>query len=89
MKYLLLVSTLLLSSCTDFWYDSTQMKFKEACSDEAAKWSSSPEQTNAYCDCLLEKMMKKYPNDEDAIAHLGELSADTSLINCREQIMNK
>jgi len=88
-RIFLLLCMASLSSCTDFWDGSTQRKFHEACAGEAVKWAGTPEKADVYCNCVLEKMMKKYPNEDDAFGHLGDLSKDTSLINCKDAVMNK
>jgi len=84
-----LLPLILLCSCTGFWSGSNQRKFKEVCADEAIKWAASEEQADAYCKCVLDKMMRKYPDEEDALMHMGDLAMDTSLINCREEVMMK
>lgn len=76
----------LLGSCTDFWSGSTKRRFHEACTEEAIKWAGSTQRADSYCECVLQKMMQKYPNEEDAFAHMGELAQDTDLISCREVI---
>jgi hypothetical protein len=80
---------LIVASCTDFWSGSNQRRFLDVCNESAMKWAGTQDKADAYCNCVLQKMMKKYPNEEDAFSHMGELSQDTSLINCKEDIMNK
>jgi len=87
ISILLLIGSL--ASCTDFWSGSTQRKFHEACADEAIKWAGTPEKADVYCNCVLKKMMKKYPNEEDAFTHMDKLAQDTDLMNCKQEIINK
>ena len=79
----------LCASCTDFWSGANQRRFLEVCNESAMKSASSQAQADAYCNCVLKKMMKKYPNEEDAFSHMGELSQDTDLINCKTEVLGK
>jgi hypothetical protein len=81
-----LLLLIVLTSCKDFWSGSTQRQFKEACTEQEIKSGNTKEKADAYCDCVLKKMMKKYPNEEDAFGHLGDLAKDSDLINCRNEV---
>ena len=83
----LFLVVLFTSSCTDFWSGSTKRAFYESCMDVSKEWTKNEKQTKDYCDCVLRKMMKRYPNEEDAMLHLGELATDTGLINCKEEVI--
>lgn len=87
--FALIVVSSCISSCTDFWSGSTKREFHEACSTEAIKWAGTQERADSYCDCVLKKMMQRYPNENDAFAHLGDLAQDTALINCKTEMMPK
>jgi len=86
MRKLLPILLLLIcaTSCTDFWSGANQRRFKEVCATEAIKWAGTDAAADEYCNCVLQKMMERYPNEEDAFQHLGDLSHDTALIRCRE-----
>ncbi|MCF8451144.1 MAG: hypothetical protein K9G49_14820 [Taibaiella sp.] len=81
------VVVLCTSSCTDFWSGSTKRVFYESCTDVSKEWTKNEKQAKNYCDCVLRKMMERYPNEEDAMLHLGELATDTGLINCKEEVI--
>lgn len=83
-----LLAVVTISSCTDFWSGANQRKFHEVCVEEASDWASE-EQADSYCDCVLDKMMLKYPNELDAFAHIDELAKDTDLIHCRQEILSQ
>ena len=91
MRKLLLVFLLLTiitaPSCRETWTNATKNKFHEGCMDEATAWTGSSEMAKTYCDCVLEKMMAKYPHESDALEHLDSLAKDQDLINCREEIL--
>ena len=86
VTFSVLLVVLLFSSCTDFWSGSTKRRFHEACTEEAIKWAGTEGKADAYCNCVLQKMMAKYPNEEDAFTHMGELSRDTDLVKCKEVV---
>ena len=84
---LLLLLIILTTSCRETWSSETKDSFYQACTDEAGKWSGTPERAKTYCDCVLGKMMAKYPHEEDALEHIDSLAKDPGLINCKEEIM--
>jgi hypothetical protein len=86
---IILLLSLLLPSCTDFWSSSNKSRFREACKDVSMEWAGSPEVADEYCECVLEKMMQKYPNELDAFSHMDQLATDSSLINCMVEIKKK
>lgn len=77
------------ASCKETWNGEDKDFSYQACTAEAIKWAGSKEKAKTYCDCVLQKMMVKYPNEEDALDNISTLSKDTALINCREQTMNR
>ena len=84
---LFIFPVILFASCKNTWNQDDKDSFYQACTDEAVKWAGSPEKAKTYCDCVLGKMMTKYPHEDDALEHIDELAKDTALINCREQVM--
>lgn len=71
------------TSCKNTWDSETRNMFKQSCVEEAT-WAASPQQANKYCDCVLERMMDKYPQFSDAMDHIQEISADSSIQACRQ-----
>ncbi len=84
----LLLLIIISASCKDTWNGEDKDLFYQACTSEAIKWAGSKEKAKTYCDCVLQKMMARYPNEEDALENIGTLSKDTGLINCKEQTLN-
>ncbi len=84
---LLLLLIIVSASCRETWTQSTKNKFNEGCMDEATKWAGSPELAKTYCDCVLAKIMAKYPHEDDALEHIDSLATDPNLINCKDEIM--
>jgi hypothetical protein len=71
------------SSCINTWNEEDKAAFHEACMDEAKAWAGTEARAKTYCDCVFEKMEKKYPNENDALAHISDLAHDTALLQCR------
>jgi len=81
--FLLLLTSL--ASC-QAWTGEDKDTFRQACEDDAKHWAGSDAKAHTYCECVLEKMMAKYPDENDALEHIDQLSKDTSLLNCRKII---
>jgi len=82
-KYLLLLPfTFVFAACEPGWDSEYKDMFHKACVDEAT-WASSDAQRKAYCDCVLEKTMKKYPEVADALEHMNDIAADSNIQQCR------
>lgn len=80
---IVLVSALLLAACGDSekeWPQADQDSFTENCVPEAAEAETID--AEAYCDCMLHKVMDKYPDPEDAeelgIGEMFEMAQDCS-----------
>ena len=80
-----LLLIVLTTACRETWNESTKNTFHQGCMEEAIKWESSPELAKTYCDCVLEKIMAKYPHQEDAFEHFDSLANDPDLIRCKEE----
>ncbi len=87
-KIIPLVLLLGICSCKT-WNEDDKDAWKQACTENASKWAASDADAKTYCDCVLDKMIKKYPNENDALEHIGELATDTSLTNCKKGIKRK
>ena len=85
----LLLFVVLSSSCRETWTTGTKNRFHEACAEEAFKWTGTEALAKTYCDCVLEKMMAKYPHEMDALEHIDSLAKDPDLIGCKEEILKK
>ncbi|NCX95705.1 MAG: hypothetical protein EBX41_04710 [Chitinophagia bacterium] len=87
MKQALFVfAILLLTSCKNTWTEEDKTSWMTACEDNAKHDFDSPEKSQVYCECVLNKMMAKYPKINDALEHLPELMNDTALTNCKQML---
>jgi hypothetical protein len=86
-KYLLIAVCLCcFISCKNTWDDDDKHTFYQSCMD-AAKGDGHPEnKAKPYCDCLMNKMMEKYPNESDALDHIDSVITDTSMQQCKEML---
>jgi hypothetical protein len=56
---------LLLASCKRKWTDQDKSEFYSGCLSTAEK-NKEIKNPTAYCNCLLQKVVAKYPNANDA-----------------------
>lgn len=91
MKHVVLALfvSMIFVSCKDLWPAEDKAAFKNVCLEGAQKWATNDTMANAYCDCVLEKMIKKYPFETEALDHLDELAKDTALLKCKDEILKK
>ncbi len=82
-KALLLVLLPLLGACKNTWNEDDKQAWQQACTENAIKWAGSEAKAKTYCDCVLGKMMQKYPNENDALEHMNDLATDTSIQSCK------
>lgn len=61
--YLLVVSMLILSSCSKKWSQTNQREFVKSCTTMSIQSEIPEEKVSDYCYCLLEKTMLKYDED--------------------------
>ena len=88
--FALLLLVIIFASCKEKWAEEDKRAFYTACTEVAKNdWAKTDTLAKAYCDCIFEKMAKKYPEEEDMLAHIDILAKDTDLIKCKEEVMNK
>jgi len=85
----LLICMLVFSSCKDMWDEDDKDAFRQACMETANRWAKNDTVAKAYCNCVLDKMIDKYPFESEALDHMDELMKDTSLLKCKKQIMEQ
>lgn len=87
---ILIAITFLFTLCScNKWSEEDKDAWNQACTENASHWAATPEGAKTYCDCILEKMEKKYPDINDALAHTAEMATDTTYLNCRNGIQLK
>jgi hypothetical protein len=79
----------LLGSCKNTWDSDDKDAWRQACMENATKWAGSDDKAKTYCDCVLQKMMEKYPHENDALEHIDELTKDSSVQSCKTEVMKK
>jgi hypothetical protein len=80
--FVLLTCGVLFFSCKSTWTQDDKDAFYEACMEDASP-SYGPERARTYCDCVIGKIMVKYPYIGDALEHINELSADPEIRSCK------
>ena len=87
-KYILflLPSVLFFTACKNTWSQEDKDMFYQSCIDDANTWAGSPDKAKTYCDCMIEKMMQKYPSVNDALEKIDTVINDPDLRKCRESI---
>ena len=78
----ILMASLSFSSCKEGWTDEYQQMYKEACATSGHSLELDSANRERYCDCSLEKVMKVYPNMEDAITNKDSAQMNAALQSC-------
>lgn len=76
--------TVLMSSCVNTWDSEVKDMFHQSCMEDAADKAISEKHAKVYCDCVLEKIMEKYPKYEDALARIDSISVDPKVQQCKQ-----
>lgn len=86
MKRYMLAALLFLPllSCKNTWDDDDKNMFYQSCIDAAKGDGNSEAKAKPYCDCLMEKMMEKYPNESDALDHMDSVITDPAMQQCKD-----
>jgi len=83
----LFILILSMASCKNTWDEDDKNMFYQSCMDEANNWAG--DKAKPYCDCVTEKMMKKYPNESDALEHIDSVMNDPDLKSCKTEMMKQ
>jgi len=84
-KLVPLLIVLIIASCKNTWNSDDKKAFYEACEDDAKSNGTDPGKIKPYCDCVFGKIMAKYPNENEALAHIDSLAKDPDLISCKTE----
>ena len=85
---LLLLCIVAMGSCKNTWDQEAKDMYTESCMDDANRWAKSPELAKKYCNCMLEKIIKKYPDVNEALEHPDSLINDPELRKCKAESGN-
>ena len=75
---LLLIPVALLTSCENTWDSETKEMYITSCKEDAT-WAKTDAEKDTYCNCMLDKLMKKYPKVSDFMNHIEDVMADTTI----------
>ena len=84
MKYaaFLLLLPAAFASCKEGWTDEYKTQYRQQCQQENSGLYATQAQTDAYCDCNLEAVMKIYPHPSDIIENYASTAARKVLEEC-------
>lgn len=71
LPIILLVALLSISSCKNTWSQEDKDNYMNTCL-EGVNGQPSPEKAKAYCSCMLDKLVKRYPNVNDMMEHMQD-----------------
>jgi hypothetical protein len=58
------------------WYEEDKKTFMKDCTKPNPEFKLTSEQKKKYCECMMGKIMAKYPNYSDANKHGDEIMKD-------------
>ncbi len=77
---LLIVCTL--SACSG-WDSESKELFHKSCMNDAKASGMDEAVAKSRCDCRLEKIMKKYPDVDDALMNIEKVIQDPEVQECK------
>lgn len=77
---------LVFSSCKNTWSQEDKDNYHQSCMESLGAPSDDQGKAKAYCDCMLEKITKKYPNVNDMMEHMEDVVNDPELQKCKEAL---
>lgn len=78
-----------LAACKEGWTDEHKKAYRRSCLQSTATWASTRTQSEHYCDCSLEQVMKHYKTIEEVIINKDSLQLQQELEACREAAMQE
>ena len=80
--FLFLLLAIAASSCKEGWNDEYKTQYRQQCLQENSGLYATQAQTEAYCDCNLEAVMKHYPHPSDIIENKDSAVVRKELEDC-------
>ncbi|HEX6334666.1 MAG TPA: hypothetical protein VFZ78_10600 [Flavisolibacter sp.] len=86
MKKLILILPVIVLcwSCGRTWTQQDRDEFLQSCITNAIK-DTGPEKAKAYCQCMLAKIEKRYPNVKDVAYLRSDTTVNAMVRACRGQ----
>jgi hypothetical protein len=78
-----------LTACKGSWDTEDKEAFYGDCLEQANTWAGSEAKAKAYCDCVMDKMMQKFPSETDALEHIDSVINDPDIYSCKTDAMKK
>lgn len=85
-KLIWLLPLVALASCNG-WHQENKDAFYEACMDDARTWIDDPAKQKTYCECVIIKVMEKYPTVDEALENIENMSRDPDIQACKIPIL--
>jgi hypothetical protein len=85
----LMLMVFFFAACKGSWDNEDKQAFYGDCLEQANTWAGSQDKAKSYCDCVVEKMMKKFPNETDALEHIDSVINDPDIYSCKTDVMKK
>lgn len=73
-----------LAACKEGWTDEHKTAYRKSCLQSTAAWATTRTQSENYCNCSLEQVMKHYNTIEEVIVNQDSLQLQQELEACRE-----
>ncbi len=77
------------TACKGSWDGEDKKAFYDDCLETATTWAGSPDKAKSYCDCVMDKMMKKFPSETDALEHIDSVLNDPDIYSCKVDAVKK
>lgn len=76
------LALLAFASCKEGWTDEYKAQYRQQCLQENSGLYATQAQTEAYCDCNIEAVMKIYPHPSDILENYDSTAARKVLEEC-------
>ena len=74
------------SSCKNTWNQEDKDNYIHTCMESLNATDGSGGKPKAYCDCMLNQLIEKYPNVNDMMEHMQDVISDPELQKCKEEL---
>jgi hypothetical protein len=85
LPVILLSALLGASSCKNTWSQEDKDNYTTTCM-EGLNGQVNPDKAKGYCNCMLDKLVERYPNVNDMMEHMQDVVNDPELQKCKENL---